>query len=153
MLLATAITGTDHLLPLHPFLHLLLLLPILGCVGSLGSSGSGDQALRADPTLRDTMSMDHQPNFFDETPLGKSPVRSAGPGMANALERAARRFPRTPNSRIHGSGEHALVFRCYMPWRVNFYRTAAERDAAWERYERNSCGAVRCNHRHDKVKV
>ncbi len=66
-------------------------------------------------------------------------------------ERAAKRFPYSGRSRIRGAGEHALVFKCYHPWRVNLYPTVEERDEAWQRFEFSYCGALRCTHDHSKV--
>jgi len=69
----------------------------------------------------------------------------------NWLDAAARRFPRTPRHKIRGGGGYALVFKCYLPWRVNLYATAQERAAAVERYSWNSCGAIGCVHDHGTV--
>jgi hypothetical protein len=63
------------------------------------------------------------------------------------------RFPRTPRHRIRGSGKFLLVFKCSAIWAVNAYETAEERDAAWERYQWNSCSYHRCAHDHAKVNL
>ena len=56
---------------------------------------------------------------------------------------AKRRFPRTPPSRIRGSGQYALAFRdC---WRVDLYATKDAMLEAYAKYQYSSCGARVCN--------
>jgi hypothetical protein len=58
------------------------------------------------------------------------------------------RFPRAAVSRIRGTGNFLLIFKCNAIWSFNAYHTAEERDEAWHRYEDQSCGALRCVHAH-----
>jgi hypothetical protein len=67
--------------------------------------------------------------------------------------RAKKRFPYTAPQHIRGSGEYCLVFKCHSRWRVNLYPTAADRDAAWEKYQFSSCGAYNCTHDHDRANL
>jgi hypothetical protein len=71
--------------------------------------------------------------------------------MGTSQERARRRFPYTTQQHIRGTGDFCLVFKCHSRWRVNLYPTAAERDAAWEKYQWSSCGAPNCAHDHVKA--
>jgi len=58
-------------------------------------------------------------------------------------EVAAKRFPR-----IYGSGRHALVTKCSVPWSVLLYHTPEERQAKYESLERSKCTALRCGYDH-----
>ena len=69
----------------------------------------------------------------------------------NYMDAARRRFPRTPASRIRGSGWFALVSKCTMPWTVNLYQTKEERAATLERWSCNKCMASNCGYSHETV--
>jgi len=72
--------------------------------------------------------------------------------IATSTERAKKRFPRTPVQHITGAGEHVLVFKCRIPWRVRLFTTVQARDEAYNYYDGNGCGAPSgCTHDHQKI--
>jgi hypothetical protein len=71
--------------------------------------------------------------------------------VGTSLDRAKKRFPYTAPQHIRGTGEYVLAFRCYHRWRVLLFPTAEARDAAYQRYEGQSCGAPSCVHNHVKL--
>jgi hypothetical protein len=62
-------------------------------------------------------------------------------------EVAAKRFPRSVR-RIYGSGRHALVTKCNVPWSVLLYNTREERLEKYNSLERSKCTALRCGYDH-----